>query len=102
MTDLMNGFPPSPQNQVTLANWRTAPFNRWAFQRVREIVPSADIPHDPSNVRPLPTATMNADNLRIPNAERPSLTLDEFLQRASSDALVVLHEGRIVIERYAN
>ena len=53
MTDLMNGFPPSPQSQVTLANWRTAPFNRWAFQHVREIVPSADIPHDPSNVRPL-------------------------------------------------
>ena len=63
MTDLMNGFPPSPESQVTLANWRIAPFNRWAFQHVREIVPSADIPHDPSNVRPLPTATMNTDDL---------------------------------------
>ena len=87
---------------MTLANWRTAPFNRWAFQHVREIVPSADIPHDPSNVRPLPIATMNIDGLRIPDAEGPALTLDEFLQRASTDALVVLHDGRIVIERYAN
>ncbi|HJU17162.1 MAG TPA: serine hydrolase [Stellaceae bacterium] len=102
MTDLMNGFPPSPQSQVTLANWRTAPFNRWAFQHVREIVPSADIPHDPLNAYPMPTATMNADNLRIPDAEGPPLTLDAFLRRASTDALVVLHEGRIVIERYAN
>ena len=102
MTDLMNGFPPSPQSQVTLANWRIAPFNRWAFQHVREIVPSADIPHDPSNVRPLSPATMDIDNLRIPDAEGPSLTLDAFLQRASTDALVVLHDGRIVIERYAN
>jgi hypothetical protein len=57
MTDLMTGFPPAPQGQVTLANWRTSPFNRWAFQHVREIVPSADIPHDPSNALPLPTAT---------------------------------------------
>src|SRR4051812_29305176 len=102
MTDLMNGFPPSPQSQVTLANWRVAPFSRWAFQHVREIVPSADIPHDPSNVRPLSPATMDANNLRIPDAEGPSLTLDGFLQRASPDALIVLHDGRIVIERYAN
>src|SRR3954447_5368129 len=102
MTDLMSGFPPSPQNQVTLANWRTAPFNRWAFQHVREIVPSADIPHDPANVRPLSPATMSTDNLRIADAEGPSLTLDAFLQRASTDALVVLRDGRIIIERYAN
>src|SRR5262249_15722670 len=102
MTDLMNGFPPSPKTQVTLANWRTAPFNRGAFQHVRATVPSADIPHDPSNAPPLPTATMNADKLRIPNAEGRSLTLDALLRRASTDALVVLHDGRIVIERYAN
>jgi hypothetical protein len=42
--------------QVTLANWRTAPFNRWAFHHVRELVPSADIPHDPTRVRALPRA----------------------------------------------
>ena len=45
---------------------------------------------------------MNTDSLRIPDAEGPALTLDAFLQRASTDALVVLHDGRIVIERYAN
>jgi CubicO group peptidase (beta-lactamase class C family) len=102
MADLMNGFPPSPQSQVTLANWRAAPFNRWAFQHVREIVPSADIPHDISNALPLPTATMNADNLRISDAQGTAITRDAFLQRANTDALVVLRDGRIVIERYAN
>jgi CubicO group peptidase (beta-lactamase class C family) len=102
MTDLMNGFPPSPRGQVTLANWRTAPFNRWAFQHVREIVPSAEIAHDPSNVRPLPTATTDIDGLRIPDAMGPALMLEAFLQRASTDALVVMREGRIVIECYAN
>jgi CubicO group peptidase (beta-lactamase class C family) len=102
MTDLMNGFPPASHGQVTLANWRAAPFNRWAFQHVREIVPSADIPHDASKALSLPTATMDVDRLRIPDAQGTAITLDEFLQRASTDALVVLHEGRIVIERYAN
>ena len=40
---LMQGFPPKADRQVNLANWLTPPFNRWSFQHVREIVPSASI-----------------------------------------------------------
>ena len=28
---VMEGFPPSPESQVTKANYLSAPFNRWAF-----------------------------------------------------------------------
>jgi hypothetical protein len=45
---------------------------------------------------------MDLHGLRIPDAAGPALTLDAFLQRASTDALVVLRDGRIVMERYAN
>jgi hypothetical protein len=85
----MNRFPPSPTSQVTLANWRTAPFSRWAFHHVREIVPSADIANDPADVMPLPEAPQ-------------ALELDEFLAATDTDAFVVLHRGRLVFERYAN
>jgi hypothetical protein len=50
----MDALPPPPEAQARLANWRTSPFNRWAFHRVREILPSTDIAHDPGNVRELP------------------------------------------------
>ena len=39
MSSVMQGFPPNVRDQVTLENWRTAPFNQWAFHHVREIVP---------------------------------------------------------------
>ncbi len=39
------------ESKATLANWRAAPHNRWAFHHVREIVPSADIPSDPRGIR---------------------------------------------------
>src|SRR3990170_3323473 len=48
MTGLMQGFPPEPGGQVTLANWRAPEFNRWGFQHVRELIPSADIANDPA------------------------------------------------------
>ena len=40
---LMQGFPPPADGQVTLANWRLPPFNRWAFHNVRQIGPTAAI-----------------------------------------------------------
>src|SRR5687767_2465075 len=74
---------------ATLANWRNPPFSRWAFQHVREIVPSADIPNDPERVAPLPPAPA-------------ALGVEELLGKTDTDALVVLHRGKLVFEHYAN
>ena len=50
---MMNQFPNNPDQQVTLANWRTSPYNKWAFQHVRELVPSANIQNNPSKAQNL-------------------------------------------------
>jgi len=97
----MKGFPPSPEGQVTLANWRKPPFNRWAFQHVREIVPSADIPHDPGAVRELPEALVDLSDLTV-DTDRGKLSLDAFLEDSFTDAMIVLHQGRIAFQHYAN
>jgi hypothetical protein len=89
---VMQGFPPPAAGQVTLANWRTPPFHRWAFQHVREIVPSAEIAHDPANVW----------RLEVAGADLSGLGLAEALASTATDALVVLHRGRVVFETYAN
>jgi hypothetical protein len=56
----MAGPPPFGGRQVTLANWQRPPFNRWSFQHVRELIPTAriargdgpawELPHGPSQV----------------------------------------------------
>ena len=92
MTRLTRGVPPPPDGQATLANWRTSPFNRWAFHHVREIVPSADIPNDPATALEFPSAPIDLSALRI----------DQFFDETDTDGLVIAHRGRIVYERYAN
>jgi len=99
---LMDGFPPRPDMQVSLANWRSSPFNKWVFHHVRELLPSADIPHDPANVRALPVSPIAVDGLRIPRDNGEILTLGQVLEATSTDGLVVLHKGRIALEHYAN
>ena len=101
MATLMTGFPPAPEDQVSLANWREAPFNRWSFRHVREIIPTADIAHDPHQAKPLPIRLVDTNKIHIRGARGRVLSLDDFLTAASTDSLLILHRGRIVVERYA-
>ena len=99
MPALMKDFPPAPEAQVTLANWRTAPFNRWSFHHVRELLPTAEIPNDPRRAAPLPVEPRDLGTLRIPT-EAGRLDLPGFFQRASVDGFVVLFRGELVHESY--
>src|SRR3954466_10426501 len=86
---------------VTLANWRAAPFNRWGFQHVRELIPTADIPNGPRGVRDLPVEKRSIELRVEPDAGEP-LTLERFLAETDTDGLVILHRGRVVAEYFAN
>jgi CubicO group peptidase (beta-lactamase class C family) len=89
---MMDRFPAPAEAQVTLANWRNPPFARWAFQHVRELIATAEIANDPANVRPLPEHAVDA----------AKLPLEDFLEATDTDALVIVHRGRLVFERYLN
>lgn len=97
---LMTGFPPAEDKQVTLGNWRTSPFNRWAFSHVRELIPTAPILHDPEQVRPLePGPVLDLSGLTIPGKDG-ALSFEAWMEATYTDALVILHRGRLVHEAY--
>ncbi len=102
MTDLMKTFPPNPDAQVTLANWRTGPFNKWAFHHVREIVPSADIPNDPDNIWALEERPQDLSGLKICLDETETVGLHAVLEETETDAFVVMHRGAVLYETYAH
>ncbi len=102
MTELMKSFPASSDSQVSLANWRTAPFNKWGFHHVREIVPSANIPKSASASVPFTADFVDLDPLAFNDGTDGKLTFDEFLQHSHTDGLVILRGGKIVAETYAN
>ena len=92
MSEVMQGFPPAEPNRASLANWRKAPYCHWAFHHVREIIPSTEIPNDPTKVWELEPSTMDTSNLG----------LDEAMARTDCDAVVVLHKDKLVHESYRN
>ena len=92
MSEVMQGFPPAEPNRASLANWRKAPYCHWAFHHVREIIPSAKISNDPTDVWELESGTIDTS----------SLDLDDVMVKTDSDAVVVLHKDKLVHETYRN
>jgi CubicO group peptidase (beta-lactamase class C family) len=81
---------------VTLANWRRSPWNRWAFHHVSELVPVAMIPTDPSRAKPLP------EELVVPNRLSDGSSIDQVLRETETDGFLVLRDGALIYEWYAN
>ncbi len=81
---------------VTLANWRRSPWNRWAFHHVSELVPVAMIPTDPTRAKPL------LEDLVIPNRLPDGSSIDQVLRETETDGFLVLRDGALVYEWYAN
>jgi CubicO group peptidase (beta-lactamase class C family) len=99
---LMNGFPAPAESLVTLGNWRKPPFNRWSFQHVRELIPTAEIPNDPEHIRALPIVEMNGFEDVSIKTEAGSYGVKAFLQATDTDGLVILRDGKIIYEYYEN
>ena len=94
----MREFPPVGEDQVTLANWRNAPFSSWAFSHVREIIQTADIPNNPQDVWELHSDLADLADLAVDDA----LNLNGYLDATYTDAFLVIHQGKIIAEDYRN
>ncbi|WP_426231644.1 serine hydrolase domain-containing protein [Pararhizobium sp. DWP3-4] len=85
------------RSDVTLANWRTAPFSQWSFQNVSEVVPSAVIKAKGEGEAP----SLNLgglEDLQVPGIDGTVQSLKEFLTASETDELLVMRNGRIVAE----
>ena len=85
--------------EVTLANWRDPPFNRWAFQHVSEIVPCAMIWRSSS-----PGALWSRDIRNVQDIQfhwdHGQTTVGDMLDQTTTDGFLVLHRGKLVHETY--
>ena len=103
MQNIMKGSPPTDINQVNLSNWRTIPYNKWAFSNVRNIIPTANIPKS-NKAFSLPENTQNLSDLKT-QYNKKSMSLNDFLLETNTDSFSVLHKGDLIynfFSEYAN
>lgn len=82
-------------------DWDRAPWNRWTFQHVRDMVPTTRVWRGQGPASPLPRNLQDIDAIAF-DADGVPGTIGTFLEEGYADGLLVLHRGKVVAERYLN
>ncbi len=81
-------------SQPTLANWRLPPFNREAFSKVREIIPTASINWTKGPDKEVSESKNKELTIKI--RENEEILLDKFLIQTTVDAFHTSHKGKTI------
>lgn len=84
---------------VTSENWIDRPHNRWGFLHVRELTRTARIRRSARLVEPLPRRHRELDDFTFEHDGR-TWTFVEMIDATFTDALMVVHRGAVVYERF--
>jgi CubicO group peptidase (beta-lactamase class C family) len=98
----MSTFPPVGDQVINSQNKSKYPQLRWTLQHTRELVPTRNIRRGAAPVLNLPAAPRNLDNFVFEDEKGRKITIAGWQKNTYTDALVVLHKGRVVYERYHN
>jgi CubicO group peptidase (beta-lactamase class C family) len=98
---LMVGAPPLEERQVTVENGLVAPYNRWSFQRMRELFPTRGI-NPADTLAAVPVDPAEISNVPVTFSDGRNTTAGAWLAEAYTDGFIVLHNGKVVHEQYLN
>ncbi|MEY2777735.1 MAG: hypothetical protein RLY30_1833, partial [Pseudomonadota bacterium] len=101
---LMKGFPPPEGNRVHIMNWQAYPQKIWSFQHVEELFPTRRVRRS-AHPKPIPKALRPEvfSDLRISvPGKGENLTWADYARLAHTDAIMVIHKGAVIEERYLN
>jgi CubicO group peptidase (beta-lactamase class C family) len=88
---------PFSRKDITLANWREAPFHRWSFANASEFVPTAWITTGAEPAGDTPGSAPLAEMTLIRPDGTTTGALDHLAQ-SHGDCFVAMHDGRILAE----
>jgi CubicO group peptidase (beta-lactamase class C family) len=100
--DLMQGFPPLVDGRVTHSNQLYAPYNRWSFQNELKLNRTADVWRGSGPVAPLLRNPQDLSHVTYHNRAGEQFTFDQMVEMSYTDGILVLHQGRVIYERYLN
>jgi CubicO group peptidase (beta-lactamase class C family) len=100
--ELMIGFPPSKESQVTFGNYREYPYSKWAFQNAGAPLNVLMIPRSGNIVSLNETFDNSIGDIKLKDANNEDKTVNNILEENFTDGFLVLKGDDIIFERYFN
>jgi hypothetical protein len=85
---------------ISLDNWLSAPYARWSFQHVDDVVPTAVISRGTGPVATLPAASAPVAEIPVTNADGVATTVGAVMASTATDGWAVAYRGSLVAEEY--
>jgi len=98
----MRGFPVTPDTRVPRDEWDRAPWNRWSFQHIREILPTVEVWRGNGSVWQFQQNPTDLDSVTFTSHSGESTSVIDWLLQNYADGVLVIHHGEILYERYFN
>ncbi len=88
-------------NSTNITNWRQGAHSSWAFQHVREILPTAAIPGAAKSPMSPSESNLDMGDLKL-SGPKGNWNIDELHQQSFTDSFLVLHKGQVVHRWHAS
>lgn len=98
---IMKGTPPPPKWRIPRIDWDRPPWNRWAFQNISQILPTAPV-RKGAAVSALPEAHADIGEVTFETAAGGAATVAEMIDATYTDGLLIMLDGKVVHESYHN
>jgi hypothetical protein len=99
---IMAGSPVPPEWRVPRMDWDRPPWNRWAFQHIREFLPTVEVRRGEGPASAIANAHQDIGGIEFTAADGSRMSVDQMLEATYTDGFIVIHAGRVVHESYFN
>ena len=97
----MVGFPPPADKRITPDNSHRPECLGWRVQNPGRLFPAARISRGEEPIVPLPKGeALDVSELSVTDDHGRTIAMTEIWQQTGVDAMLVMHRGRVVFERY--
>ncbi len=102
MTSFRNSDPRPNMTRPAQIDWDRPPWNRWAFQNMREMLPTTEVWRGLGPVSAFGARGVDLSELAVTSSAGLPTTLESLLNETFTDGFLVIHRGDIIYERYFN
>ncbi len=99
---IMEGTPPPPEWRIPAQDWDRPPWNRWTFQNVRQMVPTAIIGRGSGPSIPIEQGFQDVGGVEFEAVGGKSMTVNEMLEQTYTDGFMIVKGGKTIHESYYN
>ncbi len=89
-------------DKVTSDNWGFPPFNRWSFQHVQSLFPTARIRRGAGPITQFDTEPRDLSDISYIGLDGSSRSVRQMLESSYTDSFLVAKKGAILCEQYFN